>query len=494
MTSSVDRWAELRDREALSEPLSEQERKEAESLELSDPLVRAQAAPLRELSRMLERASLERPTAEDRDMVDRVLRSVRVTTGRAMPEAIDADAEMERAVDPEGPRWVRPTAIAVSILLPAAAALSLIFYEPKPPANKGPVTTQLSAPTLAPTVIELAHARTAPRGQRLMRAGRMLPSNTDLVEGDRVESGVSPGCLVVDPGVNVCLAANSEVKVASLSRAARNLEVLRGHAIAHLDKQAPGDGFALSAAGVSAQATGTIYSLERVSDDAVQVRVLEGHVKVLGTAQTRELTALQTVRYRAAAPEGEVEPLLVVHQTRMWDLLSTRPSGADAAAKAQPAEEPSAEPSETPPTTEPVLPSATKVPVPEKPAAADAKELLRKAWEQLKAKQWAAAAETYAVILKDAPKSEEAHVVLVRFGDLQLDRLNQPGQALQSYERYLREGGGPLEAEARYGRIQALSRLGRAGAERAAIEEFLAKHPTSLKADALRERLLTLPR
>jgi len=484
MTTSVDRWAELRDREALSDPLSESERQEAESLELSDPLVRAQAAPLRELSRMLERASLERPAAEDRDMVDRVLRSVRMSTGQGFQEVVDADADMERAVDPEGPGWVRPTAIAVSILLPAAAALSLIFYEPRAPAKQGPVTTQLREPTLAPTVIELAHARTAPRGQRLMRAGRMLPSSTDLVEGDRVESGVSAGCLVLDPGVDVCLAPNSEVKIESLSRAARNLEVLRGYALARLDTQARGDGFALSSNGVRALATGTIYSLERVAEGGVQVRVLEGHVKVLGSDQSRELTALQTVRFRTGAPDGEVEPLLVVHQTRMWELLAVRTGVGEAQPKENQAAQATPDPELTPPTLTSEAPAR----------AVDPRDLLRKAWEQLKAKQWAAAAEIYAVILKDAPKSEEAHVVLVRYGDLQLDRLDQPAQALSSYERYLREGGGPLEAEARYGRIQALSRLGRAGAERAAIEEFLAKHPTSLKSDSLRERLLALPR
>lgn len=488
MSTGVERWAELRDREAVGEPVSEEELRECDLLESSDPLVRAQAAPLRELSRMLDRASMERPTATDRDIVDRALLSVRVTSGRAVPGSMDADAEIERAVDPEGPRWIRASAVTISLILPAAAAIALIMYEPKPSPSAGPVTTPIVEPLIAPTVVSIVHAHTAGRGQRLFRAGSVLPFNTELVEGDSVESGTTPGCLVVDPGVDVCLAANSGIKLVSLSRTGRALEVLRGQAVARLDPQAPGDGFELRADAVRAQAEGTVYGLERVGDAEIRVRVIEGHVKVLAADRSLNVESSQVAVYRDTEHTLVVEPSLPLHAARALEVLAARNAEPvkPAAVEGEPA---------------PVAPVATRPEAEPKPAAAvatapqtDARARLREAWEQLKSKRWAEAAATYAAILKDFPKSDEAHVVLVRLGDLQLDHLDQPGQALASYERYLREGGGPLEAEARYGRIQALARLGRTGSERGAIEDFLSKHPTSLKAPTLRERLLTLPR
>ncbi len=332
MSTGVDRWSELRDREALGEPITGRERDECEALEVADPVVRAQAAPFRERSRMLERASLERPTATDRDIVDRVLLSVRVTSGQAVPGSVDADAEIERAVDPEGPSWVRPTAVAISIFLPAAAAVALLMYEPKAAPRTGPITTQLT-PTLSPTVVELAHAQTSARGPRLFRSGHVLPWRTDLVEGDRVQSGSSVGCLVIDPGVDVCLAPDSEVKLTSLSRTERSIEVQRGQAIARLDAQAPGDGFELHAGVVRALAQGTIYSLERSSTDEVRVRVLEGHVTVLASDRETVMDAQQMATHRNVDEGVSVVALPPAHAARMWELLATRNSLSDVASK-----------------------------------------------------------------------------------------------------------------------------------------------------------------
>ncbi len=489
MTTSVERWAELRDREALGEPVSEEELKECDLLEASDPQVHPLAAPFRELSRMLDRASMERQTSTDRDIVDRALLAVAVTSGRAVPGSIDVDAEIERAVDPEGPRWIRASAVTVSLILPAAAAVALMMYEPKSGPSK-PAPTPIVEPLITPTVVAFVHARTAGHGQRLFRGGGVLPFNTDLVEGDSVESGTIPSCLVVDPGVDVCLAPNSQLKLVSLSRTGRALEVVRGQVVVRLDPQAPGDGFELRADAVHARAEGTVYSLERSSEAEIRVRVLEGRVRLLAAESSANVEASQVALYRTAEHALSVEALLPVHAARVLEVLAARNMET---LKPGPSE------GEPVPATPAAARAESPSRLPLKEAVApgtptDARARLREAWEQLKGKRWADAASIYSAILRDFPTSDEAHVVLVRLGDLQLDHLDQPGQALASYERYLREGGGPLDAEARYGRIQALARLGRAGAERGAIEDFLIKHPTSLKAAALRERLRTLPR
>ena len=58
----------------------------------------------------------------------------------------------------------------------------------------------------------------------------------------------------------------------------------------------------------------------------------------------------------------------------------------------------------------------------------------------------------------------------------------------RSFDAYLRSGGG-LVQEARYGRIRALRKLGRASEERAAIARFIADYPKSVQAASLRARL-----
>ncbi len=464
----------------------------------------------------------ERGAEEERGLVKRALSSVRATNGRGRAGTADADAEIERAVDPEGPRWIRPTAVAISIMMPAAAAVALLLYEPKAAPATPVSATPRETQTLTPTVVELAYARTSARGPRLFRSGRVLPWQTQLVEGDRVESGASAGCLMIDPGVDVCLAPGSEVKLVSLSRAARTVRVQRGQAIARLDPQAPGDGFELRAGAVRALAQGTVYSLEYNGADDARIRVLKGHVKVLAAMSETLVSASQLATYRDAEQAVTLAALPSGQAARMWELLATRGSVSDAALKHAadwpgppplPLSEKTASPDGPALSADsaPALPladgtSASASPSPSDAdgeasalpnaqlATPDARARLRDAWEQLKATRWAEAAATYALILRDFPNSEEAHVVLVRLGDLQLEHLDQPTQALASFERYLREGGGALEAEARFGIVQSLSRLGRVEAERGAIEDFLVKHPASLKSAALRERLRTLSR
>ena len=54
MSTGSERWAQLRDREAVGEPLSEQDLHELEMLELTDPAARAYAGQMRELEGYLD--------------------------------------------------------------------------------------------------------------------------------------------------------------------------------------------------------------------------------------------------------------------------------------------------------------------------------------------------------------------------------------------------------------------------------------------------------
>ncbi len=488
MTTGYERWIELREREVLGDLLSEREREECESIEATVPEARLEAREISAVERLLEQASHDRATAAEREMVDRALAAVRVTTPGTAATGIDPDAEIARVVDPEGPTWIRPLAVSISVLLPAVAAVALLMYEPK---GKVPSREELavtSKPIIAPQVVGLARATTSERGSRLSREGRMLPSSTDLGEGEVVQATQGPGCIVVDPGVDVCMTQDSAIKLASLSRSHRVVEVLRGRVSARLDPQPNGAVFQVSAGELHATAIGTMFSVE-LEDGGGRVRVLEGRVKVLAASHSAEIERDQMAVYRREANVLSVDKLSPAEVTREWNLLATGMRGAGrpgAVAQAVPA---------VPPSTPPSATSAGATP-PESPRAVvpSARDMLRSAWELLKDKRWAEAASAYQAIERAHPGSAEAHVVLVRLGDLQLNHLAQPQAALVAYQRYLGEGGGPLEAEARYGKVLALQKLGRAGEERAAIEEFLRAHPSSLKAASLTQRLSELAR
>jgi hypothetical protein len=99
---------------------------------------------------------------------------------------------------------------------------------------------------------------------------------------------------------------------------------------------------------------------------------------------------------------------------------------------------------------------------------------------------WREAVSVYRRLVREHPRSSEAHTALVSLGDLLLDRLDEPEQAARAYLRYTREGGGALAPEARWGIIRARRKQGDARAERAAVDDFLRHHPDDARAASLR--------
>lgn len=122
-------------------------------------------------------------------------------------------------------------------------------------------------------------------------------------------------------------------------------------------------------------------------------------------------------------------------------------------------------------------------------ASAPSGEMLAQARSLANAGELARAAAAYEALRRAHPGSAEAHTADVSLGQLQLRR-GRAKDALAAFDRYLRQGGG-LAEEARWGRVQALHRLGRTAASDRAIDELLRSHPQSLYADdakALRSR------
>jgi len=121
----------------------------------------------------------------------------------------------------------------------------------------------------------------------------------------------------------------------------------------------------------------------------------------------------------------------------------------------------------------------------------DADALLKDAQVLVAAGRTEEAMAAYRLLLARYPRSPEARASLVSLGRLSLSA-DDAAPALEQFNRYLDGGSGPLDAEARYGRVRALRLLSRSVEERSAIIDFLARHDDSIYAEALRTRLAAL--
>lgn len=458
--AALELWASLRDREALGETPSDEERDECAALERDDLAVRASAEHLHTLENLLDRATLLQLSQEDRTLAERVLRAVRVSTTGKRTARDEADAALDHSVDPEGPFWLRGGAMLITTVLSIGVIVALLMYEPKPRqvAAKAEATRPVAQP--APQVVSLVHARTSVRGNQPSRDGELLAPETVLREGDVLRTAGNPACVVIDPDAELCLNKLAELKLLSLSLATRSVELVSGHVVIKRSPL-PEQPLLIEAGGVRAVANGSVFGVEREADGDVRVRVLEGEALVRGNDWSSKVSTGQLGIYRAATGTFLVEPLPHGQMTREWELHATGQRGAGSG-------------------VENGVRSANDVAEAEKLTAEGQKtvdELMMEGAEHARAERWVEAVDAYEAVLRQHRGTPEAHIVLVRLGELRLEHRNEPERALVSFERYLQEGAGPLEAEALYGAISALLRLGRTEAARERAEQFLAKFP-----------------
>jgi outer membrane protein assembly factor BamD (BamD/ComL family) len=101
--------------------------------------------------------------------------------------------------------------------------------------------------------------------------------------------------------------------------------------------------------------------------------------------------------------------------------------------------------------------------------------------------QYKACAQLYHRLRSEFPGSEEARVSMVSLGELELVETKNPVAALDAFNAYLHLGG-PLEREARFGKIRALRALERRHEADAETARFLRDYPTSIHAATLRRK------
>lgn len=384
--------------------------------------------------------------------------------------------------------------------------------------------------SLPPPVPATAHVLFASGDVRLgpapAEAGQVIP------EREHISTGSGRACLGVADSIAVCLDAAS-VATCALGDPNQILVYLeKGTLMARLDHQPAGRTFVVRTAGAEVQAVGTRFSVRLESDGSTRVRLHEGKLAVRTASRvSTDLVApvqaniAQDIRVAPLAPAeiGEDKPLadlmgLTGSSKGPSVFLSSTPNGADVLldnvaigrtpismflAKAahvrlsSPEHEPVSDWIEARDQaridrafTLPDLPAPAEIsetPAPARPVAPALSpgQLLAKA-QALRARgQYKSCAQIYHRLWSEFPRSEEAKVSMISLGELELVQRKDARAALAAFNAYLRLGG-PLEREARFGKIRALQALERrddAGAETAS---FLRDYPTSTQASTLR--------
>jgi hypothetical protein len=431
------------------------------------------------------------------------------------------------------PRW-RGALIAVVAATSAVAAVAAFTWGgASHSSSKAPLLVASGSRHPSPLV-----AAAAANGPRLaLAAGEARVNQRAAVAGERLSTGavvsVAAGeaCLLVPPGVTVCVDEGTELSIETLEAGKRRFRLHKGQAVAHLEAQPTGSSFGFETPAGSVVAKGTVFSL-RTDGSTVSLRVHEGVVlndsgtrtssyrapsaallsperdsSEFGDGATSDARLVELAKYftdrsqaalvvTAAAGSGVslgdfqlgVAPISALIQPGQYRMEVSRAGfvpliehlALEPGSRVARAYEATAELSSP-------LGSGTGKP-PRGTAPESATTLLERARELRAAGRYTGAGAAYQRLLREHAGSAEARVALVSLGELQLSQLGDAAGALRSFDGYLRAGG-PLQQEASYGRIRALRRLGRLSEARAAAGAFLRTYPQSVQAAALKKDL-----
>jgi len=440
----------------------------------------------------------------------------------------------------QGPPAQGPQAPKQALAKPPILTPSATKIEPRAPQGK---PTGEFAKTRDDALIALGTADGLRIEGRRARVG-------ERVAKDLTMTAEAETCLVFHaPFASVCLSAGTTATLRQ-SDTERSFDLERGALVATLDDLPPGQAFTVRADGAQARAIGTVFlvriAAEEHNGERVEVGVFEGKVQIqasqsdpahtLGalehanlkhpervTALPQDLKAWASARSDTAALWRQLDTpsqlYLEAHRSSLQidghrlgqlqsdgvellvsageHIIEARDNNSPGRTRAR-----SFVGNPTAPTT--INTDDLRAParatkgtsaidrpvVPPQPPGPSIRELRGRASDARAERAWRSAIEAYEELLRRYPTSPEAHNVRVQLGEL-LRRQGQPARALGHFNAYLIRGG-PLAAEARFGKVLALQQLGRSNDEAAAIADFLSRHPHHIEADKLRQRALEL--
>ncbi len=297
---SYERWAVLADREAAGEILNVEEREFCRRFEQTHPACR------RELEIWQQLGDLEsEPDEGTRSLVDAALASLAAESAGA-----EAEGEQELLIVPHRRSSYRMLAVAAALAASLAAGwLGLETLQgPKP----------IAVHERDPARVELVYASGEVRvGDDGVSVGDQL-----LAEGDTVQVGKGSCCLAIDPGIDVCLADDSRLRIARVGAAEQQVELLAGRLTASLDQQPRGSTFSVAVNGTKVTAVGTAFSVEVApAGQQMETTVLSGEVMVSGKPGRKLLRAHQKAVLSRAGAQVNVKTVVRASESRHWALV-----------------------------------------------------------------------------------------------------------------------------------------------------------------------------
>lgn len=519
--SEYERWTALTDKHAAGELLSAEDLAFCERFGMEHPLCRREQEWLNALAHLDVP-----PSADSRALVDATL---------AQLSDESAAAERKEVAALKGrPRFLWLGGIAV-----AAAGVTALAYVPRAPEVQQSATIQ--APTAARVELVYAAGEVLVDGQPA-RGGFGL-----LREGSVIQVGHGAACVAMDPGIDVCTAKDTQIRLTRLQGKWRRVDLEEGTLAVQLLPQPEGSQLSIVADGVWATAVGTAFSVERSATLGVRTSVLNGKVRV-GRDGGQEQFVVAHQRSEMQDGAVKVVPISRSDESPQWAVLSpaklwSNPVSATLELRGLPLgtevwldgqsigfaplstlipagnHELQARAGERvlatrqfvsqvgqltmlrfdvqaaiePPSTRSAPPEQrAAAETPAAPQAPSAAAMLSDARKLMLAARFSDAAAAYEALRLAYPQSPEARAVLVSLAELQVDRLGQPASALTNVERYMRGEHGALGLEALQVRIRALRALGEPQREADAIADFLRRYPESFQAGPLTQRLADL--
>lgn len=301
--TGFQRWAQLMDRAARDEVLTPEEESFCERFARDNGAAERELAAYEELSRFDTQGDDSRAL---RVLVDGALHRL---------EAEDAEravAEVRRFRLPPTPFWLVASGIGAVLL-----AIGLL--------NRGGLThsataeasarerTQASAQPFTRAELVYASGQVNVEGKRAT-AGRVL-----LGEGARIQTGDGVACVLVDSDINLCLAANSEMRLAAFHSPLRRIELGAGILATRLSTQPGGQNLTIVAGNVTSTAVGTAFSVEHTPGQPVVTTVLNGKVRVAHGTAERFVNAHE--RAHSADNGVQVSSLSRTEEASSWALL-----------------------------------------------------------------------------------------------------------------------------------------------------------------------------
>jgi hypothetical protein len=302
--SGFQRWAQLMDRAARDEVLTPEEEAFCERF------ARDNVAAEREVAAYQELGEFDGQSEDSRTL--RLL----VDGALSRLESEDAEravAEVRRFRLPPAPFWLVASGIGAALL-----AMGLL--------NRGQLASVPAVSTSSEAHAEASNSRPLTRAELVYASGevnvegkRATAGRVLLGEGTWIETKDGVACVLVDSDINLCLAANSDMRLTTLYTPHRRVELGSGILATRLSTQPEGQNLTIAAGDVTSTAIGTAFSVERAAGRPVVTTVLNGKVRVAhGTAEK-----LVNAHERAQSSDNSVQvnSLSRTEEASSWALL-----------------------------------------------------------------------------------------------------------------------------------------------------------------------------